>query len=447
MPERRPTVSTWRRFAASDRGLVSVIFAVSAAGLIAATGLAVDFGIYLGAQTRLRAALQAAALGTARHSIEVLASNQQALDADTVEFATNSFAKQLPDAAAWSITNIQSTVDVDPVQGRVKMTVSADYAPTFAMLLTGGALPIVMQTAAEVVPRDLDIALAVDVSGAMSVSQMDDVKDALQTFVTVVSESSSVLRRRFALAPFAAGVNVNTYATQIGNLTSVAPGRTCAFERMDPDWQGSDADPATHRLRGTADVTSAAVANVVNCPAVEIKPLADDGATVVGALTGLNPSGMTAGHLGLAWAYYLLSVELSSFTPKWNAIWPSNTAAMNSKKVAVLITGGPFNSWGGQIDTNTQTPAELSAAGAADTCRNMKSSKIQIFTIVYASAQVQAAMATGTSNTMGVLTQCAFDAESNMTFRYVAADSYELANALAQVAVSLISTRLVEPAS
>ena len=81
-----------------------------------------------------------------------------------------------------------------------------------------------------------------------------------------------------------------------------------------------------------------------------IMPMTKDRTALKARIDKLDTGGSTAGHLGTAWAYYLLS-------PNWNGLFPAASAAgpysdltvYNSKgmpklrKIAVLMTDGDYN--------------------------------------------------------------------------------------------------------
>jgi hypothetical protein len=86
--------------------------------------------------------------------------------------------------------------------------------------------------------------------------------------------------------------------------------------------------------------------------------------------------GTTAGHLGAAFAWYLLS-------PEWASIWPASSgpsaySAGNTTKVAILMTDGEYNTVGGSISGGN---AAKSAKAARDTCKQMKAEGIIVYTV------------------------------------------------------------------
>ena len=78
------------------------------------------------------------------------------------------------------------------------------------------------------------------------------------------------------------------------------------------------------------------------CPTAEITPLSSDRTTLKGQINALSIGGSTAGQVGFAWGWYMVS-------PNFGYLWPSTTqrpAPYNTKdlvKVVVLMTDGAFN--------------------------------------------------------------------------------------------------------
>jgi hypothetical protein len=82
----------------------------------------------------------------------------------------------------------------------------------------------------------------------------------------------------------------------------------------------------------------------------------------------MQAGGMTAGHLGIAWAWYLLS-------PEWDRVWPSDSAprAYNDPdhmRVAIIMSDGEFN-------TSYESANGGSEAQARELCDNMKAKGAQ----------------------------------------------------------------------
>ena len=108
-----------------------------------------------------------------------------------------------------------------------------------------------------------------------------------------------------------------------------------------------------------------------NCPSssATIVPLTNDQDALNDAIDDLPASGMTAGHLGVAWAWYMVS-------PKWASLFPVESEPAeyegDTKKVVVLMSDGQFNKRYGGPGSATQ---------ARNLCDNMKAEGIEIFTV------------------------------------------------------------------
>ena len=103
-------------------------------------------------------------------------------------------------------------------------------------------------------------------------------------------------------------------------------------------------------------------------------PLTDDKQALEDHVSSLVAEGGTAGHLGIAWGWYLLS-------PNWSGIWPEESrprdyGAPRTSKFLILMTDGEFN-------IQHPTAGRSSFQQSMDLCDEMKSlpSNIQIFTI------------------------------------------------------------------
>jgi hypothetical protein len=104
-------------------------------------------------------------------------------------------------------------------------------------------------------------------------------------------------------------------------------------------------------------------------------PLTNSRSTLISMFQNVKVGGATAGHLGTAWASYLLS-------PDWANIWPSAStpaAYTNTgvRKAAILMTDGQYNiqfSVGGSA-TN------VSSKQALMICKEMRAKGIHVYTV------------------------------------------------------------------
>lgn len=129
-------------------------------------------------------------------------------------------------------------------------------------------------------------------------------------------------------------------------------------------------------------------------PANTIMPLTNSTADLTARIDALEAYGSTAGALGTAWSWYVMS-------PKWSAIWNGaslpgpygDLTALNAsgkpklRKIAVLMTDGDFNTYRTWKDA---IPQDVSNNAKA-ICTNMKAQGIEIFTVGFELDQLPAA--------------------------------------------------------
>jgi hypothetical protein len=108
-----------------------------------------------------------------------------------------------------------------------------------------------------------------------------------------------------------------------------------------------------------------------NCSIPEIKKLTTDKQSLKDHISTFTPLNGTAGHVGTAWSYYMLS-------PEWNRFWSEGHQDVaeynntNTIKAAVLMTDGQYNS-------NWVNPS--ASAQAIAICSEMKAKGITVYTI------------------------------------------------------------------
>ena len=125
---------------------------------------------------------------------------------------------------------------------------------------------------------------------------------------------------------------------------------------------------------GANSSTGALDFNYAGCRATGPVPLTEDKDTLITHVQSMSANGGTAGHLGVAWGWYLVS-------PNWADIWPETSQPWNydevhATKVVILMTDGDFNS-------NHPSASKGSFAQAMDLCDAMKAepSNVQIYTV------------------------------------------------------------------
>jgi hypothetical protein len=150
--------------------------------------------------------------------------------------------------------------------------------------------------------------------------------------------------------------------------------------------------------------------------------MTDNKSQLRSAVNGLTTNGSTAGHLGAAWAWGLVS-------PEWASVWGGTAPAPyndgRTEKYVILMTDGDYNTVGG---VNNSTNTTLSNQHAANTCSAMKGKGVVVYTIGF---QVSSAAKSR-------LKSCA----SGANRFYDANDAQSLRNAFRAIAVEINSLRL-----
>jgi Flp pilus assembly protein TadG len=143
--------------------------------------------------------------------------------------------------------------------------------------------------------------------------------------------------------------------------------------------------------------------------------------------TGPQIGGSTPGHLGHAWAWYMLS-------PNWNGIWPSASrpaaySDAGTKKYAIIMTDGEYN---------TQYSSATSKAQALALCTSMKAAGITVYTVGFGFDKT---IAVGANNTDGQAKQLLKDCASNANTYFVPYDGAELRTAFQNIGHSIMGNQ------
>jgi hypothetical protein len=265
--------------------------------------------------------------------------------------------------------------------------------------------------------KSLEISMMLDVTGSMKGTPLTDMIAAAKDLVDIVVwDDQSKYTSRVALAPFAPAVNVGDYFTAItgkmdrtdndgsssknihypdscirsdGTVRSSCSGDSnyntpphiakyapCVVERSGVE-QFTDAPPSTALLPTWNDVRWTMTMSCT--PTSSIVPLTSDRALLKKTIDAFAASGTTAGQLGTAFAWYLLS-------PNWNAVWPKASqptpyGTAKVQKIAILMTDGVYNTLQGQQYDDYSSQATTALSQAKSICSGMKAKSITVYTV------------------------------------------------------------------
>ncbi|WP_083567076.1 pilus assembly protein [Hyphomicrobium sp. CS1GBMeth3] len=418
-PRSGPFIAHLARFRREDSGSVAIIFALMFVALGLFVGAAVDLGRWLQARHQTIAAMDAAVLAGGR----VLQ-----LDDKDVTGARATAYRYYSENIKGRTPLVEDTITFDAIEDNTAFAAMGNaYMPTtFLNLARISRLPLLnlseshfskvdlVSTGGSQGDSSIEISLMLDVTGSMSGSKITDLKLAAEDLVNIViSDSSRAKPVRVALVPFAEGVRLPQSALSVARgspASSVTVGSgwnkatyyraECVVERKGNE-KYTDAAPGTN----TYVMTMYNSSGRCGLPAAdEIVPLTKDKTLLKSRINGLVLSNTTAGHIGTAWAWYVLS-------PNWNALWnTANKAAAHgeeTEKIAILMTDGEYNL---QYDTNGISTGSTGAGSAVNgsstdqaraLCTAIKAKGITVYTIGFALGR--------NSTAVNTLNHCATD--------------------------------------
>jgi Flp pilus assembly protein TadG len=233
-----------------------------------------------------------------------------------------------------------------------------------------------------------------------------------------------------------AGCDYFAFQNAASNAWRTFASSNCVSERVSSE-EYTDASPAT-RYVGRNYPSSANA-----CPGAGIVPLTTDADYVNSRINALTAAGSTAGQIGLAWGWYMLS-------PNWASLFPdgrqgASYSAPETLKIVVLMTDGAFNTGycNGVISADSNNGAgnaseriNCSATNgqpfnqARDLCTAMKNRGIVIYTVGFGLS--------GDANAEDFMQDCATDDEH----AYLTGDGNELIAAFNAIAASITQLRI-----
>lgn len=390
-------------FARSQSGNVAMIFGLTMTVVFGAAGGAVDYGRWVAARTQTQNALDAAVLAGGR----VLQSSGGDTDA-AIAAARVYFDQMKPESLSSSTADFVLADD----GAAIEASTAASIATPFLSAVGVQSLPIHTSAKAVVAiggnaETSLEISMMLDITGSMSGGKLDDLKLAAKDLVNIVVwDNQGEHTSRVAIAPFAPRVNVGSYISALTGLPSskdfdqraLMP-IECVTERTGASAFTDDAPESGRYLSAyngntgvsaTDDEGNYSSSGSCSTPSSSetILPLTSDRALLHERIDDLAADGGTAGQLGTAFAWYLIS-------PSWADIWPAEsrpapysdlTAVGPSgepklQKIAILMSDGVYNTLGGKQYGDTSSTAFTISGNAVRICDNMKAAGITVYAV------------------------------------------------------------------
>jgi Flp pilus assembly protein TadG len=435
-----------RSAARDERGSVAIMFALTTVVVLAVVGGAVDFGRAVLAREKLQSTVDSAALAAAR-----IWQTEQDIDL-AEQKAIIHFNAMKPEGVDAKLTKLAP----DTEQNTLTIEAQATVKTPFLSMVREDSIVVTTRAQAKFCigcrggggggndGYSIEVAMMLDVTGSMAGQRIVDLKDAAKDLVKIlVWDDQSEHTSRISIVPFSASVNAGP---ELGKVVAHSPADSVKFafrDGKDRTWyrpketkkgvttygyclserQGSAAyTDATPTGSARLPIVYNSSASLSGCePAASIVPLTSNKSSLNETIESLKADGFTAGAIGTAWAWYMLSPTwwsgiaanvhangrpaayppLPSGCSKWEACPAASRIGGDVRKFAVLMTDGEYNQQhcdGGSKVTGASIPdrnagpgnsekADCSSAlGSASTqtaalCTAMKKAGIIVYTV------------------------------------------------------------------
>jgi Flp pilus assembly protein TadG len=447
-------------FKQDENGTILPLTAIILTGLVLASGAAIDYSRYSSAKNVMNTALDAAILDAGIRLGEGQPVDQKFEDDFNAFFNVNITGRG-------GFTDNYTIVDfsADPDTGKVSATANASVDTTLMRIAGIDEMNISTESAGIFEQTDNEVTIMLDVTGSMRGSKIRALRSAASEAVNILLPKGDKTRgMRVGLVPYASSINVgNRIAREVTNnndrpqLASAgafaSPSRNIGTRDCVTGRGGRDASTDTFYqpsapIGSDERTVSRQLNSVFRCPKAEIQPLTNNSNKLLNDIASIKAEGGTAGHLGVAWSYYMLS---ENWRPLWNQANKPAPKSENANKIAILMTDGDFNTAFDGVNSEYIPGRTLGPFGdaqsiqrsnkvAADLCENMKNDNITVYSIGFDLDNI--ADQTTRNRAINLLDNCANDDKGGQVFFYRADNEDELREAFREIAKNISSLRL-----
>ncbi|MEL6724484.1 MAG: TadE/TadG family type IV pilus assembly protein [Pseudomonadota bacterium] len=393
------------------RGNIAMLFGVIVVPVLLVVAFAIDSSRELSTAKHLQAAIDAASLAGARALEDATQSDEEVRQIALTSLSANLESSHSDMACA------QANVTVNRELGTVNVQSQCQINALFGGTLTPEDMSVASAATAKANVTKLDLALMLDVSGSMGGDRIADLRTAAITTAQTLLTPAAGDRVRISFVSYATSVNAGAYGNTVlgrpANDDSDGDGldRVCVSERTGTAaW--NDDEPELGKWVGDL---------AADCPTSSLLPLTNNLSLFESEINSLVADGWTAGHLGVAWSWYLIS-------PDWSDIWPSASEPLaynepNTVKAVILMTDGMFNREYvlAQGDSEDQ---------ATRMCDEMRDQQVLVYSVAFQAPP----------DAIAILRDCAGD-DSRF---FDASNGEELLDAYAAIASQLSALTLVD---
>jgi Flp pilus assembly protein TadG len=393
-------------FRSDDRGNIAPIAALVVIPILSIAGFAIDLQMTTTKKNDVQLIIDSAVIAGSK-GLQAGRTRTQVI-ADM-----NAYVDALLDDAGGGLTC--GTVGITYVDGTqdINATISCSQETAMSGIFGQEEMDFFVDSGSTYGIGKVEVSFIFDVSGSMAQNnRMENLRDsahiAVDELLGNLSASSEPDDMRIAMASFHNRVNAGTYFQA---LTNVTPTRTytatdryrdssnrnrtrtvtktitstCINERNGAEvFTDADPGPGAWFQAPAATFDDSSARNQDNswstpsCPDDLPVPLTTDSNKLHDFIDGLNHGGGTAGHMGVAWGWYLLS-------PNWTSIWPSASQPLpydepDAAKALIMMSDGEFlNVNNSGYGNSTQQARAL--------CDEIKEQGVVIYTVAFEAPQ------------------------------------------------------------
>ena len=368
------------KFQSDEEGAIAIMFGLTLTAMLFMAGAALDYSRVTDGRQRISQAIDAASLAAGRALLD------GKLNDGEIEVLAATFIEQDLKAMKSGAKVGKPVIKVDRQKGQIDIDMNAEIGMTLTSIAGFKSLNVPVTSSAVFHQRDIEVGMALDITGSMGdvpskggKPKIDALKSAFETFADrlLPTQTDTPQKVRIALAPYSTAVNLGRFASgATGNRST----DNCVTERktgLANDATGL-ASPFLVAQDGVKDVDPTEGipgASSYGCPGTLITTLSDDRDSLVSSVNKFRPQGWTAGHLGIQWAWNLISEQ-------WGSTWGGESVPDSYSRVTegkllkavILMTDGIFN---------TAYHGDKSATQAIALCNAMKAKGVVVFAVAF----------------------------------------------------------------
>ncbi|MEM7493028.1 MAG: VWA domain-containing protein [Pseudomonadota bacterium] len=356
----------WAAFLTDNAGQAAILLSIMLIPLMMLISFAVDFSRQESANRHLQSSIDAASLAGARVLEDSTKSDSEIIAVTREAFKANMLS------AHEDVACEDADITIDRPNGLVTVSNNCTLGTLFGGAFWKEEVGVTNAATAQAAITKLDLALMLDVSGSMGGQKLTDLKTAAKDAAARLITPQSGDRVRIAFNTYSTSVNAGIYAEDVLDGWSVGDS-TCVSER-EGNARWKDDAPGPNKWMGNRPFSTAPDNRPLACPTSSVLPLTSDLDAFNTAIDSLSADGWTAGHLGVAWAWYLIA-------PDWDDVWPAASEPRaydeeNSLKAVILMTDGEFNTQfaPGMNDSDTQSKT---------LCQKMRDENVIVYAVAF----------------------------------------------------------------